>query len=208
MSHKFYDLTFTAGVKAAQEKYGSRKNYARFEDGKPDFFGLTEIAQDFIAQRDGFYMATVNSEVQPYIQFRGGAKGFLKVLDDKTLGFADFRGNLQYISVGNLSENSKAALFLMDYPNQTRLKILANVEVIDARNKPEIVEKLIVPDYKAKIERAFILHVEAFDWNCPQHITPRFTMDEVKTMIAPLNEHIEKLEREIEELKKIKDEKL
>ncbi len=201
MSHKFFDLTFTESVKAVQEKYGSRKNYARFEGGKPDFYGLTENEQDFIEQRDGFYMATVNGDGQPYIQFRGGAKGFLKVLDDKTLGFADFRGNLQYISVGNLRENKKAALFLMDYPNQTRLKILANVEVIDARNKPEILEKLVVPDYKAKIERAMILHVEAFDWNCPQHITQRFTMDEVKTMIAPLNEHIEKLEAEIEELK-------
>ena len=171
MSHKFFDLTFTESVKATQEKYGSRKNYAKFEGGKPDFYGLTDNERDFAEQRDGFYMATVNSEGQPYIQFRGGAKGFLKVLDDKTLGFADFRGNLQYISVGNLSENNKAALFLMDYPNQTRLKILANVEVIDARNKPEIVEKLVVPDYKAKIERAFILRVEAFDWNCPQHIT-------------------------------------
>lgn len=204
MSHKFFDLTFTESVKEAQEKYGSRKNYARFEGGKPDFYGLTDNERNFIEQRDGFYMATVNSEGQPYIQFRGGAKGFLKVLDDKTLGFADFRGNLQYISVGNLSENKKAALFLMDYPNQTRLKILANVEVIDARNKPEIVEKLVVPDYKAKIERAMILHVEAFDWNCPQHITQRFTMDEIKQIVAPMSEHIEKLEREIEELKRQK----
>lgn len=204
MSHKFFDLTFTESVKEAQEKYGSRKNYARFEGGKPDFYGLTDNERDFIEQRDGFYMATVNSEGQPYIQFRGGAKGFLKVLDDKTLGFADFRGNLQYISVGNLGENNKAALFLMDYANQTRLKILANVEVIDARNKPEIVEKLVVPDYKAKIERAMILHVEAFDWNCPQHITQRFTMDEIKQIVAPMSEHIEKLEREIEELKRQK----
>jgi predicted pyridoxine 5'-phosphate oxidase superfamily flavin-nucleotide-binding protein len=201
MSHKFFDLTFTESVKVAQEKYGSRKNYARMEGGKPDFYGLTDAEQDFIEQRDGFYLATVNSEGQPYIQFRGGAKGFLKVLDDKTLGFADFRGNVQYISVGNLQENKKAALFLMDYPNQTRLKILANVEVIDARNKPEIVENLVVPGYKAKIERAMILHVEAFDWNCPQHITQRYTIDEVKQMVAPMTEHIAKLEAEIEELK-------
>ena len=201
MSHKFYDLTFSESVKAAQETYGSRRNFERFEGGKPDFYGLSDAEIDFIEQRDGFYMATVNSDGQPYIQFRGGEKGFLKVLDDKTLGFADFRGNLQYISVGNLQENSKAALFLMDYANKQRLKILANVEVIDARNKPEIIEKLIVPDYKAKIERAMILHVEAFDWNCPQHIAPRYTMGEIKQIIAPLNEHIEKLEKEIEELK-------
>lgn len=202
MSHKFFDLTFTESVKKAQERYGSRRNYTRFEGGKPDFYGLTDAEQDFIEQREGFYLATVNNEGQPYIQFRGGEKGFLKVLDDKTLGFADFRGNLQYISVGNLNENKKAALFLMDYANQRRLKILANVEVKDAKDAPEIIEKLTVPDYKAKIERAMILHVEAFDWNCPQHITPRYTMDEVKQMVAPMYEHIEKLEREIEELKK------
>lgn len=201
MSHKFFDLTFTESVKAAQEKYGSRKNYARMEGGEPDFFGLTDAEQDFIEQSDGFYLATVNSEGQPYIQYRGGAKGFLKVLDDKTLGYADFRGNLQYISIGNLAENGKVALFLMDYARQSRLKILATAEVTDARNKPEIVEKLAVPDYKAKIERAIILHVEAFDWNCPQHITQRFTMNEIKQMIAPLNEHIAKLEKEIEELR-------
>jgi len=201
MSHKFFDLTFTESVKKAQEKYGSRRSYARSEGGKPDFYGLGDAEQDFIEQRDGFYMATVNNEGQPYLQFRGGAQGFLKVLDDKTLGFADFRGNMQYISVGNLQENKKAALFLMDYPNQTRLKILANVEVIDAKDAPEIIEKLTVPDYKAKIERAMILHVEAFDWNCPQHITPRYTTDEIKQMLAPMNEHIAKLEKEIEELK-------
>ena len=201
MSHKFFDLTFTESVKQAQEKYGSRRSYARSEGGKPDFYGLGDAEQDFIEQRDGFYMATVNNEGQPYLQFRGGAKGFLKVLDDKTLGFADFRGNMQYISIGNLQENKKAALFLMDYPNQTRLKILANVEVIDAKDAPEIIEKLTVPDYKAKIERAMILHVEAFDWNCPQHITQRYTMDEIKQMLAPMSEHIAKLESEIAELK-------
>jgi len=201
MSHKFFDLTFTESVKQAQEKYGSRRSYARSEGGKPDFYGLGDAEQDFIEQRDGFYMATVNNEGQPYLQFRGGAKGFLKVLDDKTLGFADFRGNMQYISIGNLQENKKAALFLMDYPNQTRLKILANVEVIDAKDAPEIIEKLTVPDYKAKNERAMILHVEAFDWNCPQHITQRYTMDEIKQMLAPMSEHITKLESEIAELK-------
>ncbi len=201
MSHKFFDLTFTESVKKAQEKYGSRRSYARSEGGQPDFYGLGDAEQDFIEQRDGFYMATVNNEGQPYIQFRGGAQGFLKVLDHKTLGFADFRGNMQYISVGNLQENKKAALFLMDYPNQTRLKILANVEIKDAKDAPELIEKLIVPDYKAKIERALILHVEAFDWNCPQHITQRYTMDEIKQMVAPMNEHIAKLEAEIEELK-------
>jgi uncharacterized protein len=201
MSHKFFDLTFTESVKKAQEKYGSRRNYARFEGGQPDFYGLMDAERDFIEQRDGFYLATAGENGQPYIQFRGGPPGFLKVLDDQTLGFADFRGNLQYISVGNLSMNKKAALFLMDYANQRRLKILAEVEVKDARDAPELIEKLAVPDYKAKVERAMILHLEAFDWNCPQHITPRYTMEEIRQMIAPMNEHIARLEKEIEDLK-------
>jgi predicted pyridoxine 5'-phosphate oxidase superfamily flavin-nucleotide-binding protein len=200
MSHKFFDLTFTESVKKAQEKYGSRRSYARFEGGRPDFYGLLDAERDFIEQRDGFYLATIGEDSQPYIQFRGGPKGFLKVLDDKTLGFADFRGNLQYISVGNLSVNKKAALFLMDYASQRRLKILAEVEVRDAKDAPGLIEKLAVPDYKAKVERAIIVHVEAFDWNCPQHITPRYTMDEIRQMITPMNEHIARLEKEIAEL--------
>lgn len=202
MSHKFYDLTFTPSVKSVQEHYGTRKNYERFEGGESDFHGLSDAENDFIESRDGFYMATVGEEGQPYIQFRGGPRGFLKVLDERTLGFADFRGNLQYISVGNLKANDKAALFLMDYPNQRRLKILVRVEVKEASEVPDLIEKLTMRNYKARIERAMILHVEAFDWNCPQHITPRFTMDEVKAMMAPLYEHIEKLEKEIEELKR------
>lgn len=202
MSQKFFDLTFTESVKAAQKKYGSRQHYLKYNGIKTDFNGLTDVEKEFISQRDGFYMATVNSENQPYVQFRGGEKGFLKTLDDKTLGFADFRGNLQYISVGNLQENNKTSLFLMDYANQTRLKILATVEVKDAAEVPELIDDLTVPNYKAKIERAIIFHVEAFDWNCPQHITPRYTMEEFREMIAPLYEHIEKLEKEIEILKK------
>lgn len=202
MSHKFYDLTFTPSVKSAQEHYGTRRNYARFEGGEPDFHGLSDAENDFIEARDGFYMATVNEDGQPYIQFRGGPRGFLKVLDDRTLGYADFRGNLQYISVGNLAANDKAALFLMDYAHQSRLKLLVHVEIRDAKGAPEIVEQLTMPGYKAKIERAMILHVEAFDWNCPQHITPRYTIEEIRMMTAPMTEHIEKLEKEIEELKR------
>lgn len=201
MSHKFFDLTFTDSVKTAQEKYGSRRNYARFEHGDPDFDGLGDAELDFIESRDGFYIATVNGEGQPYIQFRGGPRGFLRQIDDRTLGFADFRGNLQYISVGNLTENPKAALFLMDYATQTRLKILATVEVRDVRKDPELAAKFEVKDYKAKIERVMLLHVEAFDWNCPQHITPRYTMDEIRAMTAPMTAEIERLEREVEHLK-------
>jgi uncharacterized protein len=202
MANKFYDITFTPGVKKAQEHYGSRRRFEKIEGGgQAQKSALSEPEIDFIEQRDGFYMATVGEQDQPYIQFRGGRRGFLKVLDEKTLGFADFRGNLQYISVGNVRENKKVALFLMDYANRGRLKILAEAEVKDILEAPELIEKLVDKDYTAKIERFVILHVEAFDWNCPQHITPRYTIEEIKVMIQPLNEHIQKLEKEIEKLK-------
>jgi predicted pyridoxine 5'-phosphate oxidase superfamily flavin-nucleotide-binding protein len=196
MAHKFYELTFTPSVKAAQEHYGSRNKYERFETGNSDFVGLTEAEVEFISARDGFYMATAGENGQPYLQYRGGKPGFLKVLDAMTLGFADFRGNLQYISVGNLRQNDKAALFLMDYANRQRLKILARVEAKDAKDVPVLIEKLTVPGYPARIESAMILHVEAFDWNCPQHIIPKYTAGEIQTLIAPMREHIERLEAE------------
>jgi uncharacterized protein len=196
MAHKFFELTFTPSVKAAQEHYGSRRKYARFEAGESDFYGLTETEIEFIGARDSFYMATVGENSQPYIQYRGGKPGFLKVLDATTLGFADFRGNLQYISVGNLRQNDKAALFLMDYAHRQRLKILARIEVRDAQEAPELINKLAVPDYQARIERAMILRVEAFDWNCSQHITPKYTSNEIRFLIAPLQERIEALEAE------------
>lgn len=202
MSNKFYDITFTEDVKAAQERYGSRRQYERIRALGDRNAVLSDAEFDFIEQRDGFYMATVGADGQPYIQFRGGKAGFLKVLDEKTIAFADFRGNMQYISVGNLrGENKKTALFLMDYENQRRLKILAETEVKDASDAPELIEKLKDENYEAKIERAIIFHIKAFDWNCPQHITPRYTLDEIKLMVQPLNDHIEKLEREIEKLK-------
>ena len=202
MSHKFFDLTFTPSVKRTQEHFGTRRNYERFESGESDYHGLTEAETDYIATRDGFYLATVGENGQPYVQFRGGPAGFLKVLDSTTLGYADFGGNLQYISTGNLAANDRAALILMDYANQRRLKILARVTITDAKDAPEMIAKLKMPEYKAKLERAVILHVEAFDWNCPRHITPRYTVEEMREIDRPLYEHIEKLETEIEQLKK------
>lgn len=199
MSHKFYDLTFTPSVKMAQTRYGTRKNYVRFEGGEPDFHGLTDAETDFIEQRDGFYMATVGESGQPYVQYRGGPKGFLRSLNSTTLGYADFRGNLQYISVGNLIANDRAAIILMDYAGRSRLKLLARVEVRDLEQDSALTAQLTMPDYKAKVERAMILHVEAFDWNCPQHITPRYTMDEIRQMTAPLYEHISELEKKLAE---------
>jgi predicted pyridoxine 5'-phosphate oxidase superfamily flavin-nucleotide-binding protein len=207
MANRFYDLTFTPSVKLAQERYGSRRKYARVEVGESDFSGLTEAEVEFIGQRDGFYMATVGENGYPYIQFRGGPKGFLKILDEKTLGFADFRGNLQYISVGNLQTNDRAALFLMDYANRQRLKILARVQNKDARDAPELIERLATQNYKARIERAMILRVEAFDWNCPQHITQRFTIEEIEIINHPLYEHVKRLEAENQRLRDLLERK-
>lgn len=199
MAKNYAEIAFTPSVKAEQQKRGSRRQYERMEKMARGT-ELTFSEADFILQRDGFYLATVGEDGQPYVQFRGGAAGFLKVLDSKTLAYADFRGNLQYISVGNLSKNNRAALILMDYANRQRLKIFARVEVAEAADAPELMAKLENPDYPARVERAMILRVEAFDWNCPQHITPRFTIEEIKEMNQPLYERIEQLEAEIKRL--------
>ncbi|MBC7797244.1 MAG: pyridoxamine 5'-phosphate oxidase family protein [Pyrinomonadaceae bacterium] len=201
MAKNYLEIAFTESVKAQQEKYGTRKQYEKIEKYERGT-ELSFAEADFIAERDGFYLATVGENDFPYVQFRGGAKGFLKVLDSKTLGFADFKGNLQYISIGNLSKNNRASVFLMDYANRRRLKIYVRIEITEAKDAPELIAKLENLDYNAKIERAMILHVEAFDWNCPQHITQRFTIEEIREINAPLYEHIEKLETEIERLKK------
>lgn len=191
---------FTDSVKRTQIENGTRAANERLE-AVDRLDELTEREAWFIGERDGFYMATVNENGHPYVQFRGGPKGFLKVLDEKTLGYADFRGNLQNISIGNLKSNKRAALILMDYANQARLKILAEIEVINSKDDPDLVAKLTMPDYKAKIERAMILHVEAYDWNCPQHITPRYTLEEIEQAVKSLHEKITELEEEVRKLK-------
>jgi uncharacterized protein len=171
MIHNFGDLTFTPAVKEAQSRMGSRDQYATYE-GRDRRTRLTEEERLFIAQRDSFYMATVGENGWPYVQHRGGPPGFLEVLDDHTLRFADYRGNRQYLTVGNLSANNKVCLFLMDYVHQDRLKIWAEAEVSAGGT--------ILPDgYEARVEHTILLHVLAFDWNCPQHITPRFTHEEI-----------------------------
>lgn len=200
MPNPFAEIAFTESVKRAQEHYGTRRANERLANAER-VVELTSREAAFIHERDSFYMATVNENGHPYVQFRGGPKGFLKTLDEHTLGYADFRGNLQYISVGNLNANNKAALILMDYPHQTRLKIFAEVEVVDLTDNPALVETLTVPDYRAKVERAMILHVEAYDWNCPQHITPRFTLPEIEAGTEPLRRRIQDLEAEIEALR-------
>ncbi len=174
------DIAFTDSVKKIQKQKGSRNNYAHMEQRGGWENTVTKQLRDFIAERDSFYMATVNSEGQPYIQHRGGPKGFLKVIDDHTLGFADFVGNRQYISYGNLEENNKVCLFFMDYPNRTRIKLWGTSEVNE--NDESLIEQLSVSDYKGVVERAFIIHVEAWDRNCPQHIVPRYTKQEIRDL--------------------------
>lgn len=194
MARPFADITFTPPVKAAQHRYGSRRMNQRFEEmeGTPDLIGPPELA--FIEARDGFYQATANSEGWPYVQFRGGRRGFLKVLDDHTIGYADFRGNVQYISVGNLADNNRVALILMDYANQRRLKIWGRARVVHENENPILLKQLQDPTYRAKVERAVVITVEAMDWNCPQHITPRYTEAEVHAAVQPLQDRIRELE--------------
>jgi predicted pyridoxine 5'-phosphate oxidase superfamily flavin-nucleotide-binding protein len=186
MGQNFSTFTFTDSVKAAQEHYGSRKNYAGSEDD-PDRFTLTQQEVPFIESRDNFYMSTVGENGWPYMQFRGGPTGFLKVVDERTIGFADFRGNKQYISTGNLNAgdgDGKAMLFLIDYPTRQRLKIWATGEVRDVDDDPQLAEQLVMPDYRGKVERLILYTVQAIDWNCPQHITRRYSIDEIEAGIA------------------------
>lgn len=174
------DIAFTDAVKKIQKRKGSRDIYANMEQRGSWQDTITKQLADFIAERDSFYMATVSSEGQPYIQHRGGPKGFLKVIDDHTLGFADFVGNRQYISYGNLQENNKVCLFFMDYPNRTRIKLWGTAEVNE--EDEALINTLSVSDYKGQVERAFIIHVEAWDRNCPQHILPRYTKQEIRDL--------------------------
>lgn len=202
MTDNFTELAFTESVKAQQEKYGTRSAYARMERSGKFRNQLTWQEQRHIADRDGFYLSSVGENGWPYMQFRGGPKGFLKVIDDNTLAFADFRGNGQYISAGNLTDNKKTVLFLMDYPNKTRLKIWAEADVLDPAEHPELAQKLILPDYDPKVERIFVFKVHAFDWNCPQHITPRYTQQEIKESQQALTTRIAELEAENEDLRR------
>ena len=192
MTQKFIsDIAFTPAVKAVQERKGSRRGYARMEQkgGWNDTVG-DDLAQ-FIGERDSFYLATASADGQPYIQHRGGKPGFLKVLDDKTLAFADFRGNRQYITAGNLEENDKAYIFLMDYPNRRRIKIWGEARV---SADPELMARLTDADYDAIPEQAIVFEVTAWDVNCPQHIAPRYTEAEVEKIVAPLKRRIAELE--------------
>lgn len=191
MGNKFAEIAFTDNVRQLQEINGSRRSYARMEEGDETNSLLSERESAFIEARDSFYMATVSETGWPYMQHRGGPAGFMRVIDEKTLAFPDFGGNRQFVSAGNLTNDDRVSLFFMDYPNRARLKLLGRVRVTD---DPEILEQLSLPDYRAQIDRGFLIDVVAFDWNCPQHITPRYTEDDVDAMTAPLKARIAELE--------------
>ncbi len=197
MPHHFAEIAFTPMVKKVQEELGSRSSYARME-GVPDTVNhrLTEAEAGFIAARNSLYMATVSETGWPYIQHRGGPTGFVRMLDESTIGFADFRGNRQYISLGNLMTDDRVSLFFMDYPNKTRLKLFGRARIIGLGDEAALA-RLEMPDYRARIERAFVITIEGFDWNCPQHITERYMLVEVRAVTAPLTARIAELEAEL-----------
>lgn len=191
MAANYLPHLVTPAVTAAQRQYLGR---AAAPGGPKGRDALTADERDFIAARDSFYLATVNEAGWPYVQHRGGPAGFLRVMDDHTLAFADYGGNRQLLSTGNLAANPKVSLLLMDYPARTRLKILGEARVVDAREHPEIVAQLAKPAERARVERLFFIDVTAYDWNCPQHITPRYTAAEVSAVVAPLHRRIAELE--------------
>jgi uncharacterized protein len=195
MSYGFLDIAITPAVRAAQAEVGADRLWRNFK-GHREFDRFTDNEIAFIAGRDSFYMASVSETGWPYVQHRGGPRGFLKVIDDRTLAFADYRGNRQYISTGNFAANERGCLFLMDYPNRTRLKIYVHVDRLALDADPALTERVTDAAYKAKLERVFRLRLEAFDWNCPQHITPRFTEDEIAEAVRPLRERLAQLEAE------------
>ena len=197
MTHRFGELMFTPRVKSVQAAEGSRASYGRLERGDwPAHDRLTDAERDFIAARDSFYMATVSETGWPYVQHRGGPPGFLKVLDGGTLGFLDYRGNRQYLSVGNLLGDDRIAVFLMDYAAQRRLKIIGHARIVDEDGEPDLIRRLRDVRYRARCERAIVITVEGYDWNCPQHIVARFTRAQIADSLAPVRERIAALEAE------------
>jgi predicted pyridoxine 5'-phosphate oxidase superfamily flavin-nucleotide-binding protein len=199
MTERVSDLAFTPAVKALQERHGSRAGYARMAEKRDWRDAVTPDLVAFLAQRDSFYLATASAEGRPYIQHRGGPAGFLKVLDDTRLAFADFGGNRQYITAGNLSENDRAFIFLMDYAGRQRIKLWGRARVVE--DDAELVARLADPEYAARPERAIVFEIEAWDVNCPQHITRRYTEDQIAPALAKLQARIDELEAEVRELR-------
>jgi len=188
------DVAFTPAVKFIQEAKGSRKGYAKMEEKSGWETSATDQLIEFVGGQDSFYFGTASADGQPYIQHRGGPRGFLKILDEKTMAFADFQGNRQYITSGNLSENNKAYIFLMDYPNRRRVKVWGQARVSD---DPDLIVRLSKADYRGQSEQAIVFEITAWDVNCPQHIKPRLSMEDVEEMIVPLKHRITELEAQL-----------
>ena len=198
MPHHFAKIAFTPTVKKVQEELGSRSSYARVEDVADAVnHRLTDAEAEFIAARNSFYMATVSETGWPYIQHRGGPAGFVRVLDASTIGLADFRGNRQYVSVGNLMTDDRVSLFFMDYPNRRRLKLFGRASIVEADDEANL-SRLEVPDYRARVERGIHIKVVGFDWNCPQHITERLDLEDVNAMTAILEARVKELEARLD----------
>jgi predicted pyridoxine 5'-phosphate oxidase superfamily flavin-nucleotide-binding protein len=200
------DVAFTASVKAIQSRKGSRRSYASMENGVGWETKITPELAAFIANQTSVFMATANTEGQPYIQHRGGPPGFLQVIDNNCIAFADFIGNRQYISMGNLAENPKAHLFLIDYKNRQRIKLWGTAQVVE--DDPELIKRLMPPNYKAKGEQAILFHVASWDANCPQHIPRRFDESDVVAVIAARDQRIAELEAQIDRLTQETDQHL
>jgi ferredoxin-NADP reductase/predicted pyridoxine 5'-phosphate oxidase superfamily flavin-nucleotide-binding protein len=196
MGHKYIEIAFTDEVKKVQEEQNSRAGYSRMEAGPDVNHMLSEYEAEFISERDSFYMATVSETDWPYVQHRGGPKGFLRVIDAQTIGFADYAGNRQYVSTGNLRKNDRVSLFMMDYKNQRRLKLLGRVTTIPGDDYERLAQ-VEVAEFRAPVERGFLIHIEGFDWNCPKYITPRYTDDDVARYVAPLQEENAALKAQI-----------
>ncbi|MCJ8295322.1 MAG: 2Fe-2S iron-sulfur cluster-binding protein [Colwellia sp.] len=205
MAHKYAQLAFTETVRAMQQEQNSRAGYARMDQGEDHNFLLSNVEAGFIAERDSFYMASVSETHWPYVQHRGGPKGFLKVLDASTIGFADYKGNRQYVSAGNFRNNDRVALIFVDYPNKRRLKLMGRISLV-AEDDWQTLASLEDDNYRAKVERGFIIKVEAFDWNCPQHITPRYSESELESLIVPLNNELAELKAQLKEKLKAQSE--
>ncbi len=193
-------LAFTDTIKSIQQEMGSRHAYERMENASYED-GLTPVAVDFISKMDHFYMASSGENGYPYIQHRGGPEGFIKIIDKETIGIVDFTGNRQYISVGNIKKNPKVSLILVSYPMRVRLKIYAEAEIVEINEDSNLYSFLKPEDYKFKPERMLVFHVKAYDWNCPQHIIPRYTAAEIETMIEPQSQYIHELEQEVKTLR-------
>ncbi|MFI2782498.1 pyridoxamine 5'-phosphate oxidase family protein [Streptomyces sp. ALB3] len=196
MTSRYAQLLFTPPVQAHQEEQGSRRNYAAMAEGPAEADRLTSSEAGFIARAGSFYLATTGSSGWPYVQHRGGPPGFLRVLDERTLGFADYRGNKQYITTGNLDTDDRVSLLLMDYPARRRLKILGRARTGTPDEWPASAGPLVPDDYRAAPERVLFVTVEAYDWNCPQHIEPRYTAAELEEALKPVRQRIAELERE------------